>query len=406
MSRFDDRVLQSDPTRRARVLSWLETALEAVDPERLTRETLSGSDRSQPTIVIALGKAAPAMARGAAASLDVVGGVCVSDHPESVPPMMRAMIGDHPIPGNASLAAGEAVIEAVVNAPPMARLLALVSGGGSAVCELPRPGVSAEYLNTVTSALLNGGASIEELNLVRRHLSSIKCGGLARAAGQAIETLVLSDVAGANPAIVASGPTVPAPSDPDGALSIMSRHHIAVPDPVWEAMNLDVGPIEPPQLTVLADGRDAARAVDAVQTGPHTVLAGWLEGEVGACLDRFLDGAGPGVTIAVGETVVEMKGSGIGGRNTHAALLAAKHLVGTDDLFVSFATDGVDGRSGSAGAIVDGTTIDRGGDPARALANFDSASYLAGTGDLLICPPTGTNVADLWILWRQRPAAT
>ena len=109
---------------------------------------------------------------------------------------------------------------------------------------------------------------------------------------------------------------------------------------------------------------------------------------------------------AVGETVVEVTGSGSGGRNTHAALLAAQRLAGTDDLFASFATDGVDGESGCAGAIVDGTTIERGGDPGPALADFDSAGYLARTGDLLVCSPTGTNVADLWILWRRAPAAT
>jgi hypothetical protein len=121
---------------------------------------------------------------------------------------------------------------------------------------------------------------------------------------------------------------------------------------------------------------------------------------------RFLARPGPEITVGCGETVVKVTGAGSGGRNTHAALLAAQRLAGTDDLFVSFATDGVDAGTGSAGAIVDGTTIDRGGDPSRALADFDSASYLAAVGDLLICPPTGTNVADLWILWRQPPAAT
>jgi hydroxypyruvate reductase len=186
----------------------------------------------------------------------------------------------------------------------------------------------------------------------------------------------------------------------------LSRHHIEVPDSVWEAMNRDTGPIESPTITLLGDGRTAAQAVGEIQSGPYTVLPGWLEGEIAICLDRFFARAGPGVTIAVGEPVVEVTGSGKGGRNTHAALLAAQRLAGTDTLFTAFATDGADGQSGTAGALVDGNTIDRGGDPARALANFDSASYLATTGDLLVCPPTGTNVADLWILRRQPPAAT
>lgn len=406
MSRFDDRVLAADPLRRAEVLTWLEAGLGAVDPERLTREALSGSRADNPVVLIALGKAAPAMARGAAAAIDVIGGVCVSDHSEPVPPMMLAMIGDHPVPGTASFEAGAAVVQTVVTAPSDARLIALISGGGSAVCESPRPGVTAEYLNTVTRALLRGGTSIEELNLVRRHLSSIKCGGLARAAGRVIDTFVVSDVAGADPAIVASGPTIPTPADPASARRVMARHDIEIPPTVWEAMTRDPGPLDQPTVTLLADGLDAAKAVAAAQTGSNRLLPQWLEGEVGTCLDRFLGMAGPGVTIGVGETVIEVTGPGAGGRNTHAALMAAERLAGTDDLFVSFATDGVDGESGSAGAIVDGTTVERGGNPYQALADFDSGGYLGRTGDLLICPPTGTNVADLWILWRERSAAT
>jgi glycerate-2-kinase len=104
--------------------------------------------------------------------------------------------------------------------------------------------------------------------------------------------------------------------------------------------------------------------------------------------------------VAAGEVTLEVTGAGAGGRNTHAALLAARHM-GPDDLFCAFATDGVDGRSGAAGAIVDGSTIIRGGNPETVLGEFDSARYLAGTSDLLRCPPTGTNVADLWILWRR-----
>ncbi|HEY6627407.1 MAG TPA: DUF4147 domain-containing protein [Acidimicrobiia bacterium] len=406
MSRFDPRVLANDPVRRTEVVGWLERGLLAVDPERLTREALDDSNQQRPAVIIAIGKAAPAMARGAAECLEVIGGVCVSDHSEAVPPMIRAMAGNHPLPGAASFEAGKAVVDCVVNAPADARLLALVSGGGSAVCESPRPGISADYLSMATGALLKGGASIGALNLVRRHLSSIKCGGLARAAGRPIETLVLSDVAGADPAIVASGPTIPTASDPAGAREVLVRHHIEVPDSVWEAMNRDAGPLELPTVTLLGDGRTAAQAVGEIQSGPYMVMPGWLDGDIDTCLDHFLAGAGPGVTIAAGEPVVEVNGSGTGGRNTHAALLAARRLVGTNTLFTAFATDGVDGLSGTAGAIVDGRTIERGGDPARALADFDSANYLATTGDLLICPPTGTNVADLWILRRQTPPAT
>jgi hydroxypyruvate reductase len=131
----------------------------------------------------------------------------------------------------------------------------------------------------------------------------------------------------------------------------------------------------------------------------------WLEGEVEECVERFMTGAGPGVTVGVGETVVEVTGDGQGGRNTHAALIAAIGLQGSRDVFTAFATDGVDGMSRYAGALVDGGTVSRGGDPEEAVSGFDSATYLARSSDLLRCGPTGTNVADIWVLWRRSSAA-
>lgn len=408
MRRFEEWVLAADPVRRAKVIEWVEAGLRAVDPQRLTRDALNGSDYGGPTIVVALGKAAPAMARGAAAVLDVVGGICVSDHAEPVPGMLRSLVGDHPVPGKASFEAGKAVVDTVVSAPAEARIIGLISGGGSAVCESPRPGVSVEYMDLVSRTLLRGGASIEELNLVRGHLSSIKCGGLARAADRVIDTFVISDVGRADPAIVASGPTIPVPPDPIGARGVMNRHHLEIPPSVWRAMTTEAVPVGDTKVTVLADGLDAAGA--ALKAAPKihekALWGEWLGGDVEDCLDRFLSLASHEITIGVGETVVEVTGPGNGGRNTHAALMAAQRLAGSDDVFVSFATDGVDGGSGSAGAIVDGTTIERGGDPGPALADFDSATYLDRTGDLLRCSPTGTNVADLWIVWRGAPATT
>jgi hypothetical protein len=159
-------------------------------------------------------------------------------------------------------------------------------------------------------------------------------------------------------------------------------------------------PLPTPKVTLLADGSDAARAA-ATAPPPAVVDAKWLRGDMGACLERFLASGEPGMTVAAGEVVLDVTGPGSGGRNTHAALLAAERLAGSNDLFCAFATDGVDGPSGAAGAIVDGSTIDRGGDPAAALSSFDSAGYLSRTSDLLRCRPTGTNVSDLWILWRR-----
>ena len=398
-NRFDPRVLAPDPEARAQVLRRLEAGLAAVEPEALTASALAGR-RPGPTLVISIGKAAPAMARGAASVLDVVGGVCVTDHPEEFPETMTLVTGDHPVPGPASLEAGAAVLDAVRSARASVDIVALVSGGGSALCEAPREGVPAEFLSDVTNRLISGGAPIEELNLVRAHLSAIKCGGVARAAGRPIDTYVISDVGGAGPGVVASGPTIPARHDPEAAAAVLRGLSIDIPPDVWQAMKTAPLSLPTPEISLLANGKDAARAAAAVDH-PAVVGAEWLHGEIGTCLEDFLASTRPGMTVAAGEVVLDVTGPGRGGRNTHASLLAAEQLAGSNDLFCAFATDGVDGRSGAAGGIVDGSTIDRGGDPADALRSFDSASYLSLTSDLLLCRPTGTNVSDLWILWRR-----
>jgi hydroxypyruvate reductase len=189
--------------------------------------------------------------------------------------------------------------------------------------------------------------------------------------------------------------------DPEKAALILARFSIDLPPEVRAAMSVAPARLPEPEVVVLADGRDAARAIARAAPGPAVVWGQWLWGEAETCLDRFLRTSGSGVTVGAGEVVLDVRGDGAGGRNTHTALLAASRLSGSDDVFCAFATDGVDGRSDSAGAIVDGSTTIRGGDPAPARDRFDSAAYLARSSDLLRCPPTGTNVSDLWILWRR-----
>jgi len=397
--RFDGSILVPDPVGRGRILDWLDVGLAAVDPEPLTRRALV-SRAGERAIVIAIGKAAAAMARGAADVLDVVGGVCVSDHVEETTSRIPFLVGDHPVPGPGSLSAGVAVLESVRSAPSGTPIIALVSGGGSTVCEMPREGVTLEYLAGVNRRLIMAGATIEEINLVRAHLSAIKGGGLSRAAGRPIDTFVVSDVGAADPGVVASGPTIPGAQNPEAAITIMTKAGIEVPPEVRRAMSAPSTWLPRPIVTLIADGFDAARAIAGVAPPPVVVRSGWLEGDLESCLDSFISTAEPGVTIGVGETVLEVGGDGRGGRSTHAALLAAIRLEGTTSVFTAFATDGVDGSSRSAGAIADGGTISRGGDPGRARAGFDSAGYLEATSDLLKCAATGTNVSDIWILWR------
>lgn len=381
------------------MLELLESGLDGVDPRRLASDALTAR-AGEPAVLVAIGKAAAGLARGAAEVLDVIGGVVVSDHEEPIPSTMRLMLGDHPVPGVRSRRAAEALLRIVSEVPSDIALIALVSGGGSALCELPRPGVTSEYLAMVNRELVAAGAAIGEINLVRGHLSAIKFGGLSRAAGRPIDTYVISDVAGGDPGLVASGPTVPHRPEPDAALEVMQRASIDIPIEVIEAM-YETTPTQPePTVTLLADGFDALRSIARSAGSEVTLRSEWLSGRLESCLRSFMDDAGPGMTIGVGEPSLEVTGDGVGGRNTHAALVAATMLEGSDDMFAAFATDGVDGGSGSAGAISDGSTMARGGDPMPYLRRFDSATYLARTSDLLICGPTGTNVSDIWILWR------
>ena len=376
-------------------------ALASVEPEQLTREAISTHSDERPVTLVAIGKAAPAMSRGAAAALGDVKGICVTDHVEEVPTGVELVFGDHPMPGDRSFAAGRMALDVVTRST--GRIVALISGGGSALCEHPVEGVPAGFLTEVSRVMLDTGASIGEMNLVRRHLSAIKGGGLLEAAGRPIETYAISDVCGADPEVIASGPTLPQPLDPEAAVAVMRQIGIEVPREVIGAISRR-RPVSsgPAAITVIADGHTAARAMaeGARRLGiASEVTAGWLSGPVAKALEAFILDAGPGLVVAAGEPVVEVVGRGSGGRNTHAALLAAHAITGSDSIFAAFATDGVDGNSRSAGAIVDGDTIARGGDPTISLASSDSASYLAKTGDLVVTGPTGTNVADLWAHW-------
>ena len=380
---------------RAQVKGWFQAAIKAVDPDDLTRSALTGP----PGTLIAIGKAAAGMCRGAAEALGPVTGVCVTDHIDYVPPGIELLIGDHPIPGPNSLQAGERVLEAARCAP--GRIIVLISGGGSALCEMPWPGIDLSFIRHANEVLLRSSASIEETNLIRGHLSAIKCGGLARAAGRRIETLIISDVAGAGPEVVASGPTISMAFDPARARRTMYQHDIDVPERVYEVMSRPPGAFGETTIKVLADGRDAARAAAAAASSEGfeaRVSKEWISGELTSCLDRFLADSEPGVTVAAGEATVEVTGSGSGGRNSHAALLAATRIADSASVFAAFATDGVDGVSEGSGAIVDGLTLARGGDSTQYLADFDSAGYLASTNDLIPSMATGTNVADLWII--------
>jgi glycerate 2-kinase len=388
-------------TRKTTLQNLLGAALTSVDPETLTRDALAGSIHPETTL-IALGKAAAGMCRGAAEHLDHPRGVGVATVDDAVPQGIELLVGEHPIPGEKSFEAGRRVLDLARDAS--GPIIALISGGGSAVCEHPIDGVNAEFVREANQVLISSGAPIGDVNLVRRHLSAIKGGGLVHAAGRPIDTYAISDVCDADPSVIASGPTAHVTADPDAAASVMRRHGIDVPQPVQQAMTKAVHKSEASStLNVIADGHTAANALaaSAANSGLEaSVLPGWLKGPIDEALEDFISRSGPGLTVATGEPEVAVTGAGHGGRNTHAAFLAASAIAETDWVFAAFATDGIDGNSSSAGAIVDGATLQRGGDPGPALAAFDSAGYLERAGDLIRTGPTGTNVSDIWVLWR------
>lgn len=378
-------------SQRQIIEDWLRAGLTAVDPQWLIQGALA--DRTGPLTVLAIGKAAAAMCRGAAGAVGEIEGLCITSHHETVPDGVELMIGDHPYPSHASVAAGRRALEVAPTTD-----LALISGGGSSLCEIPADGLTIEFVAEVNRALLESGTDIADINIVRSHLSKIKGGGLGP-----IPTFLISDVAGSGPEYVSSGPTIARPPAPDRAISIMRRAGVSIDSELEKIVRGHrARSDEPTHVEVVGDGHTAARAVVAAVGAhlPANIRTGWLEGNYRENLDDFIRSSGPGVTVAAGEPSVPAEDGGRGGRNTHSALSAAEMIAGTDVWFAALATDGVDGSSQSAGAIVNGTTIDRGGDPFRSLSAYDSATYLERTGDLIETGPTGTNVADLWLIFK------
>ena len=339
----------------------------------------------------------------------------------------------HPMPDSAGVTGAQAIVELLADTTERDLVICVLSGGGSALLTLPAEGISLEDLQQTTDALLRCGASINELNTVRKHLDIIKGGGLARMAAPAEQvTLVLSDVVGNPLDIIASGPTVPDTSTFADAAAVMDRYAL------WSAIPTSVSD----RLRAGTDGRipDTPKPGDPLFNDTQTVLVGsnlqsceavasaaaahgfnalilttFVEGEareagrVLAGLLREVDASGhplarPCCIVAGGETTVTVRGAGLGGRNQELALSAAFALRGVPDvLLASVGTDGSDGLTDAAGAWVDGTTLQRaadlGLDATAALAANDSYRLFEGLGDLIKTGPTNTNVNDLCLLF-------
>lgn len=386
---------------------------EAATERALARLAVDGAD-----VLLAVGKAAGPMAEAALATLrrpprrGLV--VVPAGAPRPAVGELEVRAAEHPVPGAGSFAAGEAALRLADDVAPGETVLCLWSGGGSALLEAPVAGVSPEDWRRASEALLRAPLPIGPLNAIRAAASRLKGGALGRrlAAAREVVNVVLSDVPGQPPSVVASGPTMePAPgTDPVAALEVACRYAAlpaSVVDAVRRAGEVPHGSAWPPvRSAVAADGATARRAMRREASGRGVSLRdlpGHATGEareVGRRLARdgaALAGAHAGLVWG-GETTVTVTGRGVGGRNEELVLGAIDDL--GDALVASFATDGVDGASDAAGAFVDPDVVARcaPGDVAAALADNDADPLLRRLGARFTTGPTGTNVADL-ILW-------
>lgn len=319
------------------------------------------------------------------------------------------MVAAHPFPDRSSVAAGHALRD--VARGSNGTLLVLVSGGASALAEIPPDPVGVEDLAEVQRVMMGAGVPIGELNTVRRQCSLLKNGGLlAESSASAVVTLLLSDVAGEPDTTIGSGPTLVDHSTPRDALRILSRYELE--DRVPPGVIAYLGSARPPlpvatahRWKVVAGPVELARTAARILT-EHGVRARIvttsLEGVARSEGPSFARRAVPGTAVvATGETTVKVVGSGRGGRNQEAALAAALEMEDRAVWFAALATDGVDGPTDAAGAIVDGGTAARmrgaGVDPERSLADNDSNRALAAAQALVVTGPTGTNLGDLWM---------
>ena len=420
-------------TLRRHALAIFGAALKAADPagavtRYFARRNLS---RFRNIYVVGAGKAGASMALAAERALGrriTAGLINVKDG--HVAKLRRIELNEcgHPVPDARGVAGAERIAELAARAQAGDLVVCLISGGASALLPLPAEGITPEEKQEVTRLLLACGAPIEHLNAVRKHISRIKGGQLARlAAPAAVESLLLSDVIGDPLDVIGSGPTAPDESTFAEVSRILDCYGIRDRVPVSIRRRIDCGlqgaiPETPKRddplfagvrNTVIGGNRlaldAAARAARAL--GYRTlILSSTIQGEtreiarVHGAMAREVACYGqpikpPACLISGGETTVTIKGTGLGGRNQEFALAAALEIHGLRSVLAfSAGTDGTDGPTDAAGAMADGQTLDRNPDGVRFLDNNDSYRYFGPLGDLVMTGPTNTNVMDVRLM--------
>ncbi len=411
------------PDVRAFLLSLFRAALAAADPAVRVPPHLPPPPRGR-TVVVGGGKAASSMAAAVEAHWrGPLSGLVISPHGYGLPTRSIAIAeAAHPVPDGAGERAVRRMLELLEGLGEDDLVLALISGGGSALMSLPAEGLTLADKREVTRALLLCGAPIDEFNCVRKHLSGIKGGRLAAAAWPApVHALIVSDVPGDDPAVIASGPTVGDPTTSADALAILDRYKLDIPFAVRAYLKSPGSETPKPgdprlarsTLTVVSRPAEAlvAAAEAARAAGVTPVLLGdTIEGEarqVGRALAGIALAAArsgmpvppPCVLISGGETTVTVQGRGRGGRNREFALGLAVALAGRHGIAaIACDTDGIDGAADAAGALVLPDTLARaaanGLDARAALLNNDAGSFFDALGDQVVTGPTRTNVND------------
>ncbi len=451
MYQFTDELLKSGRTRERRqaAMDILAAALAAADPGqavkrflKLEGDTLRVADRSYDlrtynrVLVVGGGKAGAAMAGAVEQVLGsrVTAGVVNVKYGHVAPTStVKIVEAAHPVPDEAGLAGTRQMLALLESAGEKDLVISVISGGGSALVDLPVEGITLDHMKALTDALLRSGATINEINTIRKHLSQVKGGGMARMASPAtLISMILSDVVGNPLDFIASGPTVPDTTTFEDAWGVLERYGLTggVPKPIKDRLQAGLRGEIPDTLkagdpafdrvqnVVVASNELAAEsaAAKAKELGFNTMLLStFVEGEAreiakvyaGIAKEIVKYGrplARPACLIAGGETTVTVKGNGKGGRNQEMALSAALKIAGMEEvMIVPSATDGNDGPTDATGAIADGSTVARAGamglNPSEYLANNDAYHFFQKLGDLIITGPTNTNVNDLTFVY-------
>ena len=403
--------------------AMFQAAVDAAAPSLCVPPHLPKRPKGR-TIVIGAGKASGAMAKAVEEHWQgPLEGLVVTRYGHKLPTACIEVVeARHPVPDAAGREAALRILELVQGLTPDDLVLCLISGGGSALLSLPAEGLSLEDKQAVNKALLKSGATIGEMNAVRKHLSAIKGGRLAVAAAPAkVVALMISDVPGDDPSVIASGPTVADPSTSADALAIIQKYAIPVQQGVIERLRAKSGETPKPGDPRLAAvenvmigtpqmSLEAAAEVARNEGVTPLILGNAIEGEardVGLvhagiakqCADYAQPSAPPSVLLSGGETTVTLTGKGKGGRNTEFLLALAIALGGDPRIWgLAADTDGVDGSEDNAGALIYPDTLARAearGVSAKAmLADNDPWTFFNAIGDLLVTGPTLTNVND------------